>query len=318
MSSLDSANVEPRITFAVIAFNQARYIDGAIDAALSQTWGNLEIILSDDCSSDATFRIMQDRCARYTGPHTVRLNRNRVQQGIAGHVNTIIRISEGKLIILAAGDDVSVPSRSSRIVEEWRRTGFRAASFHSAFDDMSEEGMIIERGTSQKYSQPTPYDLLFNNVVTGATEAWSRDIFDMFGPLNTCVTHEDRNIAVRASLLGGVYYIPERLVARRRGGISASSSMPKLVGRRRNARRYICDMSQSLNDFHTALSRGLIDGPSYAALAARVSDRLAFEALIMERGSIFQFVSACVLEVYRAFRRSCFALYKILRLSVFS
>ena len=44
----------PRVTLAVIAYNQERFIREAIEGAFAQTYQPLEIILSDDCSSDRT------------------------------------------------------------------------------------------------------------------------------------------------------------------------------------------------------------------------------------------------------------------------
>jgi len=77
----------PRVTFFLFAYNQADFIRDACEAALAQTYTPLEVILSDDCSSDETFQIMQDVVASYSGPHQVRLNRNDQNLGLIGHVN---------------------------------------------------------------------------------------------------------------------------------------------------------------------------------------------------------------------------------------
>ena len=42
----------PLVTFALFAYNQEQYIREAVEGAFSQTYEPLEIILSDDCSSD--------------------------------------------------------------------------------------------------------------------------------------------------------------------------------------------------------------------------------------------------------------------------
>lgn len=55
----------PLVTFALFAYNQEKYIREAVDGAFSQTYEPLEIILSDDCSSDRTFEIMQEMAAAY-------------------------------------------------------------------------------------------------------------------------------------------------------------------------------------------------------------------------------------------------------------
>ena len=80
----------PLVSFAVIAYNQERFIREAIEGAFAQTYEPLEIILSDDCSPDRTFDIMQEMAAAYDGPHKVVLNRNEPNLGLVPHVNRIL------------------------------------------------------------------------------------------------------------------------------------------------------------------------------------------------------------------------------------
>jgi len=76
----------PLVTFALFAYNQEKYIREAVDVAFSQTYQPLEIILSDDCSSDRTFEIMQEMAAAYVGPHDVRVRQSEVNRGLIDHV----------------------------------------------------------------------------------------------------------------------------------------------------------------------------------------------------------------------------------------
>ncbi len=66
----------PLVTFYVITYNQARFVREAVESALAQTYSPIEILLSDDCSTDGTFEIIQETVKGYSGPHTVILNRN--------------------------------------------------------------------------------------------------------------------------------------------------------------------------------------------------------------------------------------------------
>lgn len=45
----------PLVTFALLAYSQEKYIREAVEGAFAQTYEPLEIILSDDCSSDRTY-----------------------------------------------------------------------------------------------------------------------------------------------------------------------------------------------------------------------------------------------------------------------
>lgn len=46
-----------KVTFFLLAYNQERYIR---EAALAQDYPDLEVVLSDDCSTDGTFAIIQE------------------------------------------------------------------------------------------------------------------------------------------------------------------------------------------------------------------------------------------------------------------
>src|SRR4051812_34720579 len=80
----------PLVTFALFAYNHERFIRKAVDGALAQTYQPLEIIISDDCSTDRTFEIAQGMASAYNGAHKVVVNRNPKNLGADGfglHVN---------------------------------------------------------------------------------------------------------------------------------------------------------------------------------------------------------------------------------------
>ena len=69
-------NDRPLISFCLFAYNQERFIRKAVEGALSQNYSPLEIVLSDDCSTDSTFEIIKEMAACYHGSHSIILNRN--------------------------------------------------------------------------------------------------------------------------------------------------------------------------------------------------------------------------------------------------
>jgi len=107
----------PLVTFAVFAYNQEKYIREAVEGAFSQTYSPLEIILSDDCSSDRTFEIMEEMARRYEGPHRVVVRCEITNKGTLGHLLSASRISRGVFFVVAAGDDISLPNRTLALVE---------------------------------------------------------------------------------------------------------------------------------------------------------------------------------------------------------
>lgn len=205
----------PLITFALFAFNQEMFVGPAIHAALQQTYNPLEIILSDDDSTDQTFLIMQEIANEYRGPHRVLVRKNETNLGIGAHVNKIMECSSGEYVVAAAGDDISMPERVERVYNTWNDGGRKAKLIYSRAEVIDSKGSFVS------FIGCNP-DLEYSSVVRafremfpsplGCASAWHRDVFDLFGPLSDNIVTEDRVIAFRAFFIGGYAFIPEALV----------------------------------------------------------------------------------------------------------
>src|SRR5512139_2419524 len=107
----------PLISFVMTCYNQERFIHEALQGAFSQHYSPLEIIISDDCSTDRTFDLVREVGAAYRGPHRLVLNRNPANLGIGGNLSKAMELCNGELVITAGGDDISLPERTSRTLE---------------------------------------------------------------------------------------------------------------------------------------------------------------------------------------------------------
>src|SRR5215203_4959086 len=94
----------PRASLLFLAYNQERYVEGAARSCLAQQSEPLQIVFSDDASSDRSHDILRAIAADYRGPHGVVVRRNETNLGITGHYNRLMDASCGELLITAAGD----------------------------------------------------------------------------------------------------------------------------------------------------------------------------------------------------------------------
>jgi glycosyltransferase involved in cell wall biosynthesis len=124
----DNVTDRPLVTFAILAYNQEKFIREAVEGAFAQTYEPLEIILSDDCSSDRTYEIMQEMIAAYEGPHELRLRRSEVNNGTLAHFFNVVSKTQGTHLVVAAGDDISYPERTLKSIEEMARKNLDALS----------------------------------------------------------------------------------------------------------------------------------------------------------------------------------------------
>ncbi len=216
-------NAPPLLTFFIFAYNQEAFIEEACKAALKQDYSPLEIIFSDDCSNDRTFDIMKAVSETYQGPHSIKLNRNPRNLGLIEHVNISFQISNGELIVAAAGDDVSLKHRVSRIAQTYLTSGRSALVIHSNARKIDSNGR--DRGELIPPVITKKMDLediaVSLGLYIGATGAWSKKLFEVFGPLHYKNAYEDSTLGFRAALTDSLVYINESLVNYRIGiGIS--------------------------------------------------------------------------------------------------
>lgn len=225
MTNEDSSR--PLITFALFAYNQEKYIREAVEGALAQTYSPLEIILSDDCSSDRTFEIMQEMTSNYHGVHSVVLNRNADNLGISQHVNVIFSMASGALIIAAAGDDISTEDRTVSLFEVWARFGYPSA-VASSLIEIDEESNPIYMNRSKEADYESDFlhsgtdrireylNQRFPIPFIGAVFAYKNSLIKTFPKLNPSLPLEDHIYFFRAMLVDGVAVSKKKLVKYRR------------------------------------------------------------------------------------------------------
>ena len=183
----------PRVTFAVFAYNQEQFVPEAIEGALAQTYEPLEIILSDDCSSDRTFDIMREMAAAYDGPHDVKARRTAQNAGLLNHVLDVADVAEGALLVVSAGDDISLPSRTGALVDAWA-IGASGALF-SSYVPMGNDSMLLERDPKAQGLERTIPFLAGSGeslpLVLGATAAYDVELLRSIPKPLAKIFHED-------------------------------------------------------------------------------------------------------------------------------
>jgi len=100
------------VSVALPVFNGARFLSDAIASILHQSFSDLELIISDDGSTDRSLDIARDFAARdrrvvlVTSPH----------RGIASAMNGAVRVARGEYLAPMDQDDVALPDRLQRLV----------------------------------------------------------------------------------------------------------------------------------------------------------------------------------------------------------
>lgn len=213
-------------TVVIMTYNQVTVVRDAIESILNQTCESLEIIISDDASSDGTWKEINNTVAAYTGHHLVRISKNSVNLGLIPHYNKCFKMAQSDIIIICGGDDISDPLRAQKLIKEFRTTN--ALLVFSDIDKYSlNEKRLADnflRSPPTFYSNYSLWDAAKSfSLYVGGAAAYHKDIFKKYGYIEQSDVYEDVILGFRAALEGRVSMIPEQLVAYRLGGLSTNA-----------------------------------------------------------------------------------------------
>lgn len=104
----------PLVSVIIPCYNTERFVESSVRSIMEQTYTNLEILVTDDCSTDGTFLILQRLAAEDL---RIRLFRNEENLKIVKTLNNMVSAASGKYIARMDADDISLPTRIERQVE---------------------------------------------------------------------------------------------------------------------------------------------------------------------------------------------------------
>lgn len=223
----------PHATLLLLSYHSAATLRAAIVAASEQDFEHLEIIVADDASTDGSADVAEQAAAELELGQRFRLLRHPHNLGIVGNIAESIKAARAQFIVLAAGDDMSHPSRVRRLYDAWRNAGSpEYAVVHSDVRPVDHNGVPITDWNETQSRPPWTLGRLAagGNGPLGAGCAITANLLEHPGPIDRTVVHEDRVLPFRALLLGGkVLHVDARLVDYRvAGGISRFKKADRL------------------------------------------------------------------------------------------
>lgn len=242
----------------LIAYKQEHVIADAVRAALAQDYPRLEILISDDNSPDRTFDVICQLLEGYSGPHRVRVNRNERNEGISAHLSKLVEMSEGELLVIAAGDDISLPERCSRVVAAWLAHDRKPDLIATDLIEIDANGVALAQISPTNLNTYRNFDDWYAQRphLIGAAHAWSRRLFERFGGMMPGASAEDQIMAFRAIVSGGALSLREPLVKYRHGGLSRKRvwrTVDEFIARMRQSNRFsLAEVAQLQHDAEIA------------------------------------------------------------------
>ncbi len=104
------------ISLCIPTFNRAQFLAEAIDSVLSQSFGDFELLVVDNASTDDTASVVR----RYTDPR-VRFVRNERNLGMIGNFNRCLELAQSEIVWIFADDDLLEPDALAHVTGEFAR-----------------------------------------------------------------------------------------------------------------------------------------------------------------------------------------------------
>lgn len=193
---------KPLISYVISCYNQSTFIAAAIHSAFAQSYEPLEIIISDDCSSDDSWDAILSCVSSYQGSHQVIIRQTKSNLGTYGHLLDIVSASSGELIVFACGDDVSKPERVDVLYKKWALTG--AWALDSRYDLIDEKDRVLLANQYSDTLRSSNLNLrryfLYEDgpvyIVHGASAAYDRRIFNYAPHSSDRILSEDGVLSI--------------------------------------------------------------------------------------------------------------------------
>lgn len=215
----------PLVSVVVVSYNSASTILETLDSIKAQTYKNLELIVSDDCSTDKkTIEIIQKWLDAYGSEfiHAELITTDK-NTGVSGNVNRGIAKSRGEWIKGIAGDDLLIPTAIEEYVNFIINHSEKVRMCVCDVEPFSVDGEVPEaiihsyaRFLEKEFE---PYELQRKRVMTelvfvGPGYFYSRELYDEIGGFSDKYGNAEEWPFVYKIIMGGnrIYVLDKKLV----------------------------------------------------------------------------------------------------------
>ncbi|WP_228256307.1 glycosyltransferase family 2 protein [Acinetobacter wuhouensis] len=205
------------VSVIVPCFNSEKWIESAIRSVLDQTWGNLEILVYDDGSTDKSRAILESLSIK---DKRIKILGDGKNHGIVHALNYLLSVANGEYIARMDSDDICVINRIEKQVTFLQEKNFDGCG--SWFTEIGLGPSRVVRWEHTKFALKAA--MLFQNTILHPTFLAHRKVFEHFKYRESYQLAEDYDLFVRVAQKFNLANIPEPLLYYRRHTGQATQS----------------------------------------------------------------------------------------------
>lgn len=209
--------MKEQIDVLLATYNGEKYLKEQLDSILNQTYQNIQLIISDDCSKDDTRNILKEYEKKDSRVKVYYQNEN---IGCIKNFEFLLKQVKNKIYMLSDQDDVWMPEKIEKTYEQLENekadlifgdlevVDSNLETIYPSFNDFMKLSRKIKR-----YINTYELNYLYN-CVTGCTIMSRKEWIDKILPLpvNSKYVLHDHWIGLMISLEGKLVYIPEKYI----------------------------------------------------------------------------------------------------------
>lgn len=202
--------MKPEISVIMPAHNEERFIGEAIRSILNQTFGDFELIVVDDASTDGTVHIVHDDF----GDDRIRLIQLQKSHGPSFCRNFGALGSRGEYIALQDADDMSKIERL-RTQRDFLRANEKVGLVGTYAEVINEKGRFIRVVKRPEFFDEIKRKLIFGNAIIHASSMITREALASVGLYEDAILYEDYDLIMRMARKFELRTIPQPLYMKR-------------------------------------------------------------------------------------------------------
>ena len=224
---------QPLVTVIAISYNHAAYIKEALESVYNQTYTNIELIVIDDTSTDASAEVIESCIHNRSIPFL----KNETNLGNCKSFNKAYALSKGKFIIDFALDDIMYPTRIEKQVALFQQSIENVGVVFSNVDIVDTDGKHLYAHYPRFHHRSNASDIPVGNVFHAVLSQYyinpvgmmfRREVIETLNGFDESLAYEDFDFWIRSARYFEYIYIPEILSAKRTVPTSLSTQFYSL------------------------------------------------------------------------------------------
>ncbi|MCU0398534.1 MAG: glycosyltransferase [Cyclobacteriaceae bacterium] len=255
----------PLVSVICLCYNHERFVREAVVSVIHQTYPNIQIIVADDASTDASAGVIRQLKIDYPQIELLLLEQN---LGNCKAFNRALELANGDYIIDLAADDILLPGRIQKQVDFFINSGKEYGVVYSNANYIDETGKFIrnhfEYLLQKKFIREVPQGDIFLLVIRAyfipsPTVMFRKEIIDQLNGYDENLAYEDFDFWVRSARITLYGYIPEVLTLIRKHRASLSTGWYKVGDKQLHSTYLIClkilKMCKNKEEFESFIMR---------------------------------------------------------------